>query len=185
MTKRPLVPTTIRTEFGDVLDSPEFHDVSGADRDLTYVPGFSDQRRARDLELADVASGKLPAHEAKRVPLSVNVRWVRCTAPKTGLPDDTKQIMSGNLGYRVVTESMIGKNDWLTKLPPGATIRADGSIIKGDTMLMVADGATAGRNAARKAARTQRMVSDTAADSALLSVSARKPGTDGFVRKEA
>ena len=185
MAKRPLVSTTIRTEFGDVLDDPSFYDVSGADRDLTYVPGFSDMRRARDLELAAVASGKKGKHEAKLTPLPVNARWVRKTTPK-GAPDGRKQMSSGNLGYRVVSKDQIGKTDWLTALPPGATIELDGSIAKGDCILMVADGKTAARNAARKAALTQRMTNEAgAAAGGLLAVASRKEGVDPYIRKEA
>lgn len=186
MTKRPLVETKIRTEFGDVLDDPSFHDVAGADRDLTYVPGFSDMRRARDIALADIASGKRQKHEVTLTPLPVNVRWVRTTTVG-GSPDGRKQIMAGNLGYTAVTKDSIGE-PWLTALPPGCVVNADGTLQKGDTMLFVADGATAARNAARKAAQTARMTdvaSIGAAPGGLLNVASRKQGTDAFVRKEA
>ena len=182
--KRPIVNTTIRTEFGDVLEDASFHDVGGADRDMTYVPGFSEMRRNRDLELAAVASGAKPKHEAKLVPLPVNMRWVRRTTPR-GAPDGRKEISSGNLGYRLVNKEQVGKNDWLTKLPPGATVEADGSIVKGDTVLMVADGKNAARNAARRAAQTQRLVNDTsAAAGGLVSVGGRTTGAEPFVRQE-
>jgi len=46
-TVRPLVPTAIRTEFGEVLEDASFYQIQG--RDLTYVPGYSNLRRARDL----------------------------------------------------------------------------------------------------------------------------------------
>lgn len=48
--KRELVPTTIRTEFGEVLDDPSFYETMGSAQDHTYVPGYSDIRRARDLQ---------------------------------------------------------------------------------------------------------------------------------------
>lgn len=48
--KRELVPTTIRTEFGEVIDDPAFYETMGAAQDHTYVPGYSDIRRARDLQ---------------------------------------------------------------------------------------------------------------------------------------
>jgi hypothetical protein len=184
MTKRPIVPTMIRTEFGDVHDDPSFHDVSGADRDLTYIPGFSDMRRARDLVLADVASGKTPRHEAKLEPLPVNCRWVRRATP-SGAPDGRKEISTGNLGYKAATKDMIGKQPWLKALPPGATLTADGMIQKGDTVLMFCDGATAARNAARKQAQTQRMVNDTsAAAGGLLNTGRTNSGADAYVQKE-
>lgn len=184
MAKRPLVETGIRTEFGDVKDDPSFYDVGGANQDLTYVPGFSDLKRARDTELAEVASGRKPRHEARIAPLPVNVRWVRKTTPK-GAPDGMKQITSANLGYKAVDAAQIGKVDWLTELPPGATRNADGSIQKGDTILMVADGKTAARNSARKQAQTQRMTDPAsvgAAAGGLLGV--RGNGADPYVKKE-
>ena len=52
MTKRELIPTAIRTEFGEVLDAPSFYDTNGAAQDHTYTPGYSDLRRARDLAVA-------------------------------------------------------------------------------------------------------------------------------------
>jgi hypothetical protein len=185
LVKRPLVDTTIRTEFGDVLDDPSFYDVSGADRDLTYVPGFSDMRRARDLELAAVASGKKELRDAKLEPLPVNMRWTRHSTVR-GEPDGRKQMTSGNLGYAAVNKDEVGKHEWLKAMPPGATVGADGSIRKGDTMLMVTDGKTAARNAARKAVQTDRMHRETAAaKGGLLEVGSRKEGLDPFVRQEA
>ena len=185
MTKRPLVPATIRTEFGDVLDDPSFYDVAGAGNDLTYVPGFSDMRRARDLELAAVASGAKLRHEAKLTPLPVNLHWTRHSTPR-GDPDGRKQISAANNGYRAVSKDAIGKQDWLTALPPGATINKDGAIVKSDCILMVADAPTAARNAARKM-RATRVMTDgvSAAAGGLLDVASRKPGVDAFVRKEA
>lgn len=184
MAKRPLVETTIRTEFGDVLAEPSFYEVGGADRDMTYVPGFSDMKRARDITLADVASGRIPKHEAKISPLPVNVRWTRTITPK-GSPDGRKQLSSANLGYRAANKKDVGQ-PWLTQLPPGATINADGSIQKGDCALMVVDGATAARNAARKAAQTARLSEDvSAARGGLLDVGGRARGADPYVTKEA
>lgn len=185
MTKRPLVESTIRTEFGDVLDDAAFHDVSGVDRDMTYVPGFSEMRRARDIELAEVAQGRKLARDAKLAPLPVNMRWVRRTTPN-GAPDARKELGSANLGYRIATKDMIGKNPWLKEMPPGAVVTADGAIQKGDTVLMLTDNKTAARNAARKIAQTARMVNDTAAASGgLLDVARNKPGAEPYAKQEA
>ena len=184
--QRPLVDTTIRTEFGDVFESPEFYDVSGADRDLTYVPGFSDMRRARDLELAAIAAGKKDRRDAKIEPLPVNCRWVRATTVR-GDPDARKQIGAGNLGYELVTKQDIGQ-PWLKGLPPGATFAADGSVRKGDTVLMVAPGERAARNAAAKAAYTRRMNEDVDASLVrgdLHDVGARVKGADPYVKRES
>lgn len=182
MAKRPIVATGIRTEFGDVQDDPSFHDVGGANRDLTYVPGFSDMKRARDLSLSDIASGRKKAHEVDVKPLPVNVRWTRTTTPK-GSPDGMKQITTANLGYKAVHKDQVGKVEWLRELPPGATINADGSIQHGDTMLMVTDGKTAARNSARKQAQTTRMIDPSnVGASGLLGV--RKDGAEPYVRKD-
>lgn len=184
MPKRPLVNTAIRTEFGDVLDDASFYDASSVDRDLSYVPGFSEMRRERDLEMAAVAAGRKDKRDARIDPLPVNLRWVRKSTPR-GAPDGMKQIASGNFGYRAVNKDQIGKQDWLTEMPPGATLAADGSIEKGDTVLMVCDGRTAARNAARKAAQTNRMVNEAAAAAGGLLHTAKTEGVDPFVRKEA
>lgn len=182
--KRPLVDTTIRTEFGDVLEDPSFYDVAGADRDLTYVPGFSDMRRARDLELAAVASGAKPAHKAHLEPLPVNLRWVRHSTVR-GEPDARKQITSANLGYVGVTKGDIG-TPWLRSMPPGTVFGADGTIRKGDTVLMVATGTQAARNAARKAAQTRRMQETApAATGGLLHVGGQREGADPYVKQES
>jgi hypothetical protein len=141
-------------------------------------------RRARDTAIADVASGKTPSHLAKIADLPVNCRWVRHASPR-GVPDGPKQIGSANLGYRKVGKADVAKQPWLTALPPGAEYAADGSITKGDCTLMVADQRSAARNAARKAAATSRMVSDTAAAAGgLLQTGAKRQGSDPFVTQE-
>ena len=182
MAKRPLVETGIRTEFGDVLEDASFYDVGGADRDLTYVPGFSELKRARDTALADIASGKRPRHEVKVPTLPVNVRWTRTASPK-GAPDGMKQISTANLGYKPANKSDIG-SEWLKALPPGAVVNADGSIQKGDTILMVADGKTAARNSARKQAATQRMTDPASVGAASGGLLGAKGVVDAFVRKD-
>lgn len=185
MTKRPLTPATIRTEFGDVLDDPSFYDTGSIDRDLSYVPGFSEMRRARDLEIAEVASGRKHISQANIPTLPVNLRWERVSMPR-GTPDSRALTESGNVGYRLVRKDQIGKADWLEALPPGATVDADGSIHKGDTVLMVCDGKTAARNAARDAALTARTTSEAArAASGLLDVAAKRPEVEAYIKREA
>lgn len=183
--QRPLVATTIRTEFGDVIEDASFYDVSGADRDATYVPGFSDMRRARDLEIAAVASGRKLRHEANIESLPVNLRWTRTHRVANGQPDGRKQIASGGMGYRAVNKTQIGKEPWLTALPPGATIDADGSIRKGDTVLMVADAKNAARNVARRQAATAQLSEGVGAVAGgLLDVASRTKGAEPFITKE-
>lgn len=183
MAKRALVETGIRTEFGDVQEDASFFDVAGADRDLTYVPGFSELRRAHDLALADIASGVKSKHEVKVPILPVNVRWVRATTPK-GAPDGMKQISSANLGYKAANKTDIGK-EWLKAIPPGATVNADGSIQKGDTILMVTDGKTAARNSARKQAATRQMTDPASVGAASGGLLGVKGASDPYVRKDS
>lgn len=184
MPVRELIPTTIRTEFGDVLESAEFYDVGGADRDRSYVPGFSEMRRARDLALGEIASGRKHKSEVDLTPLPVNLRWTRTHKVGNGAPDTSKQIAASGDGYRAVNKDQIGKVSWLKEAPPGATFDADGSIRVGDTILMVADAKSAARNAARKAAQTQRL-GDAAANAAGGLLDARKhaKGADPYVTK--
>ena len=137
---KPLVPSGIMTEFGAVLDDPShLLDEAGQGGDLTYIPGFSDQRREYDLA---VKAGEKPT------PLTMNCRWVRRTKVN-GNPDNRKQIQHKNTGYRAATKDDVGQA-WMTELPPSAEILPDGSIGLGDTVLMVTDAKTAGRNQLRK-----------------------------------
>jgi len=182
--KRQLVPTAIRTEFGEVVEDASFHAPLGANRDYTYVAGYSDLRRARDLakgltiaereslsaDPGEAARGQrnaqtiqeeirrslsaagveLPAGQirAKDIPtLPARLQWVRTTKVISGRPDNTKEVDAGQNGYRVVTKEDLGK-PWFRSVPLGATERADGSFLKGDTVLMVADAKEAARNAA-------------------------------------
>lgn len=182
--KRELIPTAIRTEFGEVLEDSAFHAPLGANRDYTYVAGYSDLRRARDLakgltvaereslsadpgEAArgarnastiqkeirrslSVAGVNLPEGviRAKDIPtLPARLQWVRTSKVMSGRPDNTKEVDAGQNGYRVVTKEDLG-TEWFKEVPLGTTERADGSYLKGDTVLMVCDAKAAARNAA-------------------------------------
>lgn len=74
--KVPLINTTPPPEFGELKESPEFHDAAGMDRDFSYVPGFSELRRARDVAIAEVRAGRRSAKDVPTLP--VNFRWARC-----------------------------------------------------------------------------------------------------------
>ena len=183
MAKRPLVESAIRTEFGDVLEDAAFYDASSVDRDLSYVPGFSEMRRAHDLVLAEIAQGKRDKKDRPDA-LPVNCRWVRTHSPASQQPDAQKQIGSGNLGYKVVNKTQVGE-PWLREIPPGSTVGADGSIRKGDTVLMVTDGKNAARNAARKtiAANQQLLAAQNTADG-LLKTRGKFAGVDPYIKVE-
>lgn len=171
---RPLVPTAIRTEFGDVLEDEDFysHQIG---RDLSYVPGYSDLRRARDLALGEYAAGKIKFQDVPTLP--VRMQWVRDTKIRTGGPDNTQSLRYGIDGYRSVSKSDIGQ-PWFTGMPAGAKELADGSIHdSGDCILMVCDQKHAARNAAHQRRATEAM-SREAAPSQLMQLGASKPGSD-------
>ena len=153
----PLVLTQPASEFGDHVTSAEFNDPQVMDRDMSYVPGFSDLRKARDLKIAEFVH-----HRAKRedIPeLPVNMRWAR-NQSKDGKPDSAKVFGHSTRGYRMVTKADlpgkdgVPKHEWLKALPPGAEITADGVIRKGDTTLMVATKEQAAKNAFLKTKAT-------------------------------
>lgn len=168
---RPLVPTAIRTEFGDVLESEAFTSPT-VGRDLTYVPGYSDLRRARDAALKEVAEGTRKVASVPTLP--VRLQWVR-TAKVSGAPDSVKEVQYGVDGYRKVTKEDIG-TDWLKAIPAGATVTAGAEIRQGDCVLMVADAKTAAKRSYEHRVSVDRLSKNPASE--LMRVSASKPGTD-------
>ena len=171
---KPIVATTVMTEFGEVLDDGSFYDAAGADGDLTYVPGYSDLRRERDRMVAKVRRGEAKASEVPMLP--VRLHWVRSNRV-SGEPDSTKQVQSSNDGYREVTVKDISPdNPWLKDMPPGAHKVAGGAIRKGDVTLMVCEAPRAARNAARVRQQTDRL--NTAAAARLMAEGDRVKGCD-------
>jgi hypothetical protein len=174
--KRELIETHIAPEFGELTSDPEFKE-QGTGRDLTYVPGFSDMRMARDLAVAEVRKGK---RDAKDVPtLPVNLHWTRCQR-KDGTPDNSKVIQAGNIGYRAVTKDDIGQ-PWLLALPAGAVSAADGTIRQGDVQLMVATAEVAGKNAFYKRAQTEQRMRGAMEGFEAAAKMFRKKGSDPYV----
>jgi hypothetical protein len=170
---KPIVPTTIRTEFGEVLESDAFRDQNGANGDFTYVPGYSDLRRKRDQELKEVVEGKRSEKNVSRLP--VRLQWVR-SVRVNNTPDNRKPVEFGNQKYRNVTKDDMGK-EWFTGLPEGAVVEAGGEIRQGDCTLMVVEAENAARNAAAVQLRTNQMLKDTAA-AQLMRLGETKPGSD-------
>ena len=142
--KRELIPT-VKTAYGPVVEDDAFYEESGHGGDITYVPGYSDMRKARDIALA---KGKAPQA------LPVRLQWAR-NARVSGEPDSTKQWEYQSQKYRPVTESDIGQ-DWLKEMPPAATVGPDNSIRMQDMTLMVCDARDAARNAAKVQRETAR-----------------------------
>lgn len=149
--KVPIIITQPPPEFGELTASPEFLDENAMDSDLTYVPGFSEHRLARDKAIVEVLRGRLPAKEVPTLPR--NFRWERCQNKK-GEPDTRPMIQAENSGYRVVTKDQVGEGKIVTAMPPGAHVAADGTIMQGDVVLMVTDAKRAARNEFQQRART-------------------------------
>lgn len=146
------------SEFGDYTDSAEFNDEARANRDFSYVPGFSDMRRARDLKIAEYVNHKCSRSDIPELP--VNCRWAR-NQNKAGEPDSFKPVSHSNIGYEIATVKRIGE-PWLTSMPPGAKEGPGGQIMKGDTVLMVATKEAAAANARFKAQKTAKRVTGMA-----------------------
>ena len=179
MGAKPLIETGVMTEFGAVLDDPAFYEVAGVGRDHTYVPGYSDLRRARDLAVGQARRGEIKASAVPTLP--VRLQWVR-TVRTTGTPDNTKEMDYGQEGYREVMKADISQ-PWLTDLPPGAKVVSGGSIRKGDVTLMVCDAPRAARNAAAAAFQTRRMTEEAPA-APLMAEGARVRGTDPYIESK-
>jgi hypothetical protein len=174
--KRIIIQSEAPPEFGELKESPEFKQGIDYGRDLTFVPGFSDLRRKRDEAIAEVRNNQ---RDPKTVPtLPVNLRWVR-NQRKDGTPDSRKIITSGNLGYRTVTKEDIGQ-EWLTKLPGGAAVAADGTIRMGDTILMIATAEQAAKNAFNKRAKTAQQMEGALKGFETAASAFRKKGSDPF-----
>lgn len=183
MSRVPLVLTTPISEFGEFTNSAEFNNATGMDRDMSYVPGFSDLRKARDVAIAEYVNHRGTREAIQALP--VNVRWAR-NQKISGAPDSSKQFSHGNRGYRAATQKDIGEK-WLTAMPPGAELGPDGTIRRGDTMLMVATAEQAARNEAVKRAETAKRVNgmEGAFAQQVASDRAGWKGADPTVTKEA
>ncbi len=103
--------------------------------------------------------------------MPVRLQWVRSTRI-SGTPDSNKQVQFGNDGYKVATTKDVGA-PWLKELPAGSTVMADGSIVKGDTVLMVCDNKTAAKNSAMNQREINRLA--RSAPSELIRVGATDP----------
>ena len=71
MAKVPLIETQSLSEFGDLREQAQFYDPTGMDRDYSYVPGFSEMRRAHETKKGEYFRG-----EAKRSDVTIlPVNW--------------------------------------------------------------------------------------------------------------
>jgi hypothetical protein len=153
---KPLVNVNQVCEFGAVADTPGFKEDAGANRDYTYVPGFSDMRVNRDVDLARLHRNEIKGRDVSILP--VNLRWFRTVRGTGSDPDQMRMAHARNLRYRAATKADIGQ-PWLTELPPGGQIAPDGTIksAAGDLALHVIDQ----QGAARIAMRRKRAVDES------------------------
>lgn len=182
--KVPIVVSSPPPEFGELKESPDFHDTTGMNEDLTYVPGFSELRYQRDKAILEVMQGKRRSNEVPSLP--VNFRWARCQNKK-GEPDTRKVVRAGNRGYTAVTKDQVGPGKMLERLPAGASITADGSVQQGDTILMYAPAERVARNEFVKRARTESATKGAEAgfEAALEAVGGRPAvGAQPYIQKE-
>lgn len=145
--KRPLVNTAPLDEFGPVKEEL-LNDSDAQGVDLTYVPGFSEMRYERDLQLAEYAQGTRRGQDVRTLP--VNVRLTRATTT-TGHPEGVKLMQARINGYEPLTKKDVGQ-EWLKKLPPGARELPDGTLATaaGDAIYMKAPAERVALNQRRK-----------------------------------
>lgn len=180
----PLIPSAHLSEFGDLEQSASFNDPSGQARDHSYVPGFSDMKRAREEMVVKMKAGEATMADVRALDLPVNMRWAR-NQNKAGVPDNSKPFSHARNGYRLATKEDLGQ-PWLLKMPAGGQVQADGSIRNGDTILMVCDAKDAARNTMRKARETEARLTGSldAFTNNLRAVNASAQGADPYVTKE-
>lgn len=181
--KKPLQDINLISEFGGIEDLESFKAEGVTQRDYTYVPGFSDMRVKRDLDLGAFKRHEIKAKEVSVLP--VNLRWFRTVKGTGSDPDQMRIAHSRNLGYRPVTEKDKGQ-PWMTDLPPGAMVAPDGTVksAAGDLQLCVVDQQGAARNAMRRKIATEDMVDGMEMmDGGLGSVGKSLKGADPQVTK--
>lgn len=155
--KRPLINTEPVSEFGAAM-AEDFADPNTQNHDLLYVPGYSEMRYQRDVELSEYAQGTRHGKDVSTLP--GHAMWVSVTKGAGDSPSSAKQMRAINDGYEMVNKSQIGKVPWLTKMPPGARALPTGEIVNaaGDLMLAFAPAPVARRNQVRKARAAEAMV---------------------------
>lgn len=146
---KPLVDVNLVSEFGGIEDMEAFRNEGVSQFDYTYVPGFSEMRVNRDLDLAKFHRNEIKGRDVSTLP--VNMRWFRTVKGSGSDPDQMRLAHARNQRYRAATKDDIGQ-PWLTEMPPGAQIAPDGTIksAAGDLALHVLDRDNAARIAIRR-----------------------------------
>ena len=158
MAAKPLINTTALSEFGDLTETAAFHDPTLMDRDMSYVPGFSEMRRNQAIKMAEYAAGKCAKEDIPFLP--VNLRWAR-VQNRAGQTDTSKAHAHGGKGYKFVNVKEHVGQDWLKALPPGAEQMADGTIRRGDTALMWCPREAAAKSELAKRVQTEQRLTGT------------------------
>jgi hypothetical protein len=131
--------------FGDATLDAQRLDLLPAEEDNSYVPGYSEQRRANEVL---VSKGKDP------VPIP-RLQWIP-TGTWTGDAAPTRDTMQYyKLGYRFVSKDDLDR--WNFEMPPAAHVAADGTIRREDLGLAAVDWDTHQANAAKLHALTKKL----------------------------
>lgn len=182
-TIRPLVNTEPVDEFGAITEDEQFDNPETVAGDLTYVPGWSEMRRQRDIQIAEWRNNRRLGKDVMTLP--VNVRWGRRMTVGQQ-PDSVKLQGHANTGYRAVTEKDKGQS-WFTDLPPGSRVMKDGTIVNaaGDQVLLVCTAEQARKNRRRKAqAAEAQQETANEGSAALQNLSRQHPGSEPFLEKK-
>ncbi len=147
--KRPLIISAPISEFGETDASYTAEDrMTTLQEDHQYVPGFSDMRYQREIEMAEYHEGTRDGKDVSHLP--ANCYWVRRTTP-SGKTDQMKLMGKKMDGYRPVLKDDVGK-PWLTGLVDGWNYTPEGHIMSasGELQLVVLEGAAAANRARKK-----------------------------------
>lgn len=148
--KRPLIISAPISEFGETDASYTAEDrMTTLQEDHQYVPGFSDLRYQREIEMAEYHAGTRDGKDVSHLP--ANCYWVRRTTP-SGKTDQMKLMGKKMDGYRPVLRDEAGTVPWLTGLVDGWSYTPGGEIISasGELQLVVLEGSAAANRARRK-----------------------------------
>ena len=135
MARRIYVQVEDRNPFGEEFDESIMEDPT---RDSTYIEGYSDVRRQREL---DVRAGKDPA------PLKHRLQWARA---KTfdGARNDGRRVMhwQTNKRYEIIDYDEAVKMGYRVDLNPAILRGEDGRAYLGERVLMIASAKVAAAN---------------------------------------
>ena len=129
--QKPLLFGNVKIE-ATALEDIERFEADGFDN--SYVPGYSEQRRANEIRVRD-------GH--KPIPLD-RLYWSRVARVDGSNVDYRDAVGVSRLGYRACTVEDLRDRGW--GMPPGAHVAADGLIRREDTALAIVDYARAEKN---------------------------------------